>query len=355
MERFSSAHHRRHFYFWITGVLLLVALLGVSLSFGSVKIPIGEVSSILLDRSEYENQGLANIIWSIRFPKALTAVLAGAALAVAGLQMQTLFRNPLADPFVLGVNSGASLGVAIVVLVTGPGLASLLSGMGVAGNYAVVVASSLGSAMVLTLIMVLSFRVDLMTLLIVGLMMGYATSALVMVLVFFAIPERLQTFFAWGYGNLSHVTWDQISILAPVVVLGILMAWIAGKAMNAFLLGEAYARSMGVSIIKWRTWVLISTSLLTGVVVGFCGPVGFIGVAVPHLCRSMFQTSDHRILYPAVILYGGLLTLMADFIAQVPGSRLVLPLNSITSLIGAPVVIWILLGRRSLRSAFGNG
>jgi iron complex transport system permease protein len=340
----------------ITIVLILV-LLGagfiISLSFGSVRIPMNDVMNILTGH-ESSKVVFGKIIWNIRLPKAITAVLAGAALSMAGLQMQTIFRNPLADPFVLGVNSGSSLGVAIVVLALGPGSAAMLSGFGMAGNYAIVVAATMGAGIVLTLIMILSARVDLMTLLIMGLMIGYATAAIVNILMFFAMPERLQSFFSWTYGNFGTVTWDQMNAFVPAIILGLLMCLVSAKVMNAFLLGESYARSMGVNINFWRTWILISASLLTGAVTGFCGPIGFIGVAVPHLSRSLLQTSDHRILFPGVLLLGGFLALAADFVAQVPGSRFVLPLNSITALMGAPVIVWLLLSKRNLRQAFGS-
>lgn len=337
-------------------VLILMMLVGgfvISLSFGSVRIPMEDVMQILTGH-ESSKEVFGKIIWNIRLPKAITAILAGAALSMAGLQMQTVFRNPLADPFVLGVNSGSSLGVAIVVLALGSGSATMLSGLGIAGNYSIVVAATIGAGIVLTLIMLLSARVDLMTLLIMGLMIGYATSAIVNILMFFAMPERLQSFFSWTYGNFGTITWDQMNAFVPAIILGLLMCLVSAKVMNAFLLGESYARSMGVNINFWRTWILISASLLTGAVTGFCGPIGFIGVAVPHLSRSLLQTSDHRILFPSVLLLGGFLALTADFVAQVPGSHIVLPLNSITALMGAPVIVWLLLSKRNLRQAFGN-
>jgi len=354
----SSVHNRRfpgkRFSIGITLCLIaLILMFLASLSFGSVRIPLNEVVTVLTG-GEAGKTVFERIIMGIRLPRALTGILAGAALSLSGLQMQTIFRNPLADPFVLGVNSGASLGVAIVILAVGPGSAALIGGLGLFGNYSVVMAASLGAAVVLTLIMVLSLRVDLMTLLIMGLMVGYATSAVVSIMMFFAMPERLQAFFSWTFGNFGSVTWMQMHALVPAVIFGSLMSFIAAKAMNAFLLGEAYAVSLGVNILFWRTWVLISASILTGAVTGFCGPIGFIGVAVPHLCRMILQTSDHRILFPFVIVLGALIALIADFIAQVPGSNIVLPLNAITALIGAPIVVWLLLRKRNLRQAFGD-
>lgn len=334
-------------------ITLLLVMFVASLSFGSVRIPTGDVLNVLTGH-EASRMVYEKIILNIRLPKAITAILAGAALSLAGLQMQTVFRNPLADPFVLGVNSGSSLGVAIVILTLGSGSAAMLSGFGLAGNYAIVIAASIGAGVVLSLIMILSARVDIMTLLIMGLMIGYATGAIVNILMFFSMPERLQAFFSWTFGNFGTVTWSQMKAFVPAVVIGLIMCLISAKVMNAFLLGESYARSLGVNIIFWRTWILISASLLTGAVTGFCGPIGFIGVAVPHLSRSLLHTSDHRILFPSVLFVGGLLALTADFISQVPGSSIVLPLNSITALMGAPVIIWILLRKRNLRQAFGN-
>lgn len=331
----------------------LAVIFLASLSFGSVRIPIADVIAVLTG-GEASREVFEKIILGIRLPRAITGVFAGAALSLAGLQMQTIFRNPLADPFVLGVNSGASLGVALVILMIGPGSAALLAGLGGFGNASVVVAASLGAGLVLALIMVLSLRVDLMTLLIMGLMVAYATSAVVSILMFFAMPERLQAFFAWTFGSFGTVTWSQMTVLAPAVVIGTLMSLVATKSLNAFLLGEAYAVSLGVRILLWRTWVLIAASILTGAVTGFCGPIGFIGVAVPHLCRSLLQSSDHRVLFPFVIVMGATIALFADFIAQVPGSNVVLPLNAITALIGAPIVIWLLLRKRNLRQAFGE-
>ena len=334
-------------------MLALCLMFLASLSFGSVRIPIHDVVTVL-SGGEASRLVYERIIMGIRLPRALTGILAGAALSLSGLQMQTIFRNPLADPFVLGVNSGSSLGVAIVILAVGPGSAALLGGLGMLGNYSVVMAASLGAGLVLTLIMILSLRVDLMTLLIMGLMVGYATSAVVSIMMFFAMPERLQAFFSWTFGNFGSVTWSQMHALVPAIIIGSAMSFVATKAMNAFLLGEAYAISLGVNILFWRTWVLISASILTGAVTGFCGPIGFIGVAVPHLCRMLLQTSDHRLLFPFIFILGALIALLADFVAQVPGSNIVLPLNAITALIGAPIVVWLLLRKRNLRQAFGD-
>jgi iron complex transport system permease protein len=344
-----------HLPVWVW-LLLLAALLGMvffaSLSLGSVAVPLKDVWASL-SGGVPEKAVFGKIVLGIRLPKAITAVLAGMALSVAGLQMQTLFRNPLADPFVLGVNSGASLGVALVVLAVGPGSAAMLSSLGLLGNYGMVIAASMGSAAVLFLVMFMASRVDLMTLLILGLMMGYAASAIVNILLFFSMPERLQAFFSWTFGSFGTVTWRQLGAFAPAVALGVGLALFSCKTLNAMLLGEAYTTSLGVNLRFWRIWILLSASLLTGAVTGFCGPIGFIGVAVPHLCRSLLQRSDHRMLMPVVLLMGAVIALIADLVAQVPGSSMVLPLNAITALMGAPVIMAILLQKRNLRQAFG--
>jgi iron complex transport system permease protein len=285
-----------------------------------------------------------------RLPKAITAILAGAALSASGLQMQTLFRNPLADPSILGINAGASLGVAIVVLLVGTSGAKLLSGLGLMGDFGIAIAATFGAALVLMLILLIARRVDIMTLLILGLIVGYATNSLVSILLYFSIPEKIQAYISWTFGSFGGVTWDQLRVLTPAVLLGLLVAWFTTKPMNALLLGEEYARSMGLSIQRTRFWLILSSSILSGAVTAFCGPIVFIGVAVPHLCRALFNTSDHRVLVPAVILMGGILTQAADLLAQLPGSEIVMPLNAITALLGAPVIIWVLLRSRGLRA-----
>jgi iron complex transport system permease protein len=283
----------------------------------------------------------------------LTAVLAGSALAISGLQMQTLFRNPLAGPFVLGINSGASLGVALVVLSFGTATSGLLAALGFLGNFGIVVAASLGSGLVLFLVMIVARRVNNMTLLILGLLFGYATSAIVSVLLYFAIAERIQAYITWTFGSFGGVTWGQLQVLAPAVLLALAIAWLSAKPLNALLLGEAYARSLGLTVQRARFLILTSASILAGAITAFCGPIAFIGVAVPHLCRSLFNSSDHRVLVPATIMMGAIVALTADLIAQLPGSQTVLPLNAVTALIGAPVVAWVILRKRNLRATFG--
>ncbi len=334
-------------------IALLATLFLLSVALGSVRIPLRDVLVILLG-GEPATATWSTIVLRFRLPKAITAMLAGAALSVAGLQMQTLFRNPLAGPFVLGITSGASLGVALVVLGTGGMVgAGLLAGLGFFGDFGVAAAASLGSALILGLVLLVARRVaSTMTLLILGLLFGYATSALVSVLLYFSIAERIQAYVAWTFGTFGTTTWSQLRVLAPAVIGALVLAHLAAKPLNALLLGETYARSMGLTVMRARIQIVASASILAGVVTAFCGPIGFLGVAVPHLCRSLFNTSDHRVLLPAVTLLGASLALAADLIAHLPGSQLTLPLNAITALVGAPVVAWVILRRGNLRRAF---
>lgn len=336
---------------------MLVAFAGmflVSLATGSVYIPLDNIVTILIGGVP-ERETWSTIIWKFRLPKALTASLAGAALAISGLQMQTLFRNPLADPFILGVSSGASLGVALVVLTTGGAGRGFLGGLGFLGELGVVTAACLGSGLVFGLIMLVSRRIqNNVTLLVLGLMFGYATSAVVSVLVYFSAPERIQAFAAWGFGSFGGVTWSQMRVLAPAIVLGLLVAWISSKSLNALLLGESYARTMGLNVRRARFWLLASSALLAGAITAFCGPIGFLGVAIPHLARSLFNTSDHRILVPAVVLMGAALALFFDMVAQMPGSQRTLPLNAVTALLGAPLIGWVILRQRNLKATFAS-
>lgn len=331
---------------------LLIALLFaflLDLALGSVAIPIQEVINILLGQ-EPEKATWANIILKFRLPKALTATLAGAALGVSGLQMQTLFKNPLAGPFVLGISSGASLGVALVVLTASVTTPTLLA-LGIISDFGLITAASLGAASVLGVMLVVSRRVqDTMTLLILGLLFGYATSAIVSILLQFSSKERIQSYIMWTFGSFAGVTWRQLIVLIPVILLSLLVAVLQSKSLNALLLGESYARSLGLTVEKARFSVISSASILAGGITAFCGPIAFLGVAIPHLCRSLFNTSDHRILIPSVIILGAILALIADFFSQVAVSQMVLPLNAITALIGTPVVTWVILRRNSQKS-----
>lgn len=341
---------------WMFGILTILLMLGFSASlvFGSVSIPFDNILRILFGVGA-EKASWIKIVLDFRLPKSLTAMLVGAALSVSGLQMQTLFRNPLADPFILGINSGASLGVALVILGFGTTGSLLLAGIGLVGDLSLALAASLGAGAVLVLVMLVGRKVrNPVTLLILGLMFGYATSAVVSLLIYFSIPERIQTYTTWSYGSFGGVTWSQLKVMIPAILVGLLIAYFLPKPLNALLLGEDYARTMGLNIKSARLWILLGASLLAGVVTAFCGPIGFIGVAVPHLCRSLFNTSDHRVLIPAVTIVGAIVALIADVIAQLPGSQYILPINVVTSLFGAPFIVWVILRQRRMKSTFAG-
>ena len=334
-------------------LIMLAGLFLLSLALGSVRIPLDQLLLILTGRTP-DKLSWVQIVLLFRLPKAITAVLAGSALGVAGLQMQTLFRNPLADPFVLGISSGASLGVALVVMGFGVShtmqVSTFLSGLSGLGHLGVAVSASLGAGIVLLLILLMSQRVSTMTLLILGLMIGYGVSAIVSVLIYFSIAEQVQAYIAWTFGSFGGTTWAELQVMIPVVLLGLVFAGVSAKTLNALLLGESYAQSLGTGLKQARYGIIVSSALLAGVVTAFCGPIGFLGIAVPHLCRNIFSTADHRRLIPASILTGGIIALIADLVAGVPGQNIILPLNAITALIGAPVVISILLRRQQISS-----
>lgn len=289
----------------------------------------------------------STIIMHYRLPKTITSIFAGAALGFAGLQMQTLFRNPLAGPFVLGISSGASLGVALLVL----------AGIGITGalaSWSLAIASIVGSSIVLLLVLLVSINIkDSMSLLLIGLMFGAFTSAIVSVLQYFSSADDIQNFLFWTFGSTGNLSWFEMRVFIPVVVLGILIGYLQAKPLNALLLGENYAQSLGLEIKKVRIGLVISTSLLAGVVTAFCGPIAFLGLAVPHMSRIIFKSANHFILVPATLLLGSILLLLCDIIAQLPGIDLILPINAVTSLFGAPVVIWLIVKRKNLSRNFG--
>mgnify|MGYP001379601350 CR=1 FL=1 len=329
----------------LAGVLAAAFVLEISL--GSVLMPVKTVAAILFGAEDVP-AGLRQIVLLFRLPRAVTAMLAGSALSVSGLKMQTLFRNPLADPFVLGISAGASLGVALVVMAAGGLGASVLLGKGgAAGSLSLILSATLGAAVVLILILGIAGKVESnLTLLIIGLMFGYISASLVQVLMQFSYEHQMQSYMSWTFGSFGSVSWGQMRTFAPVVGAGLALAWILAKPLNAFLLGEGYAQSMGVDVRRARFWIVFGSSLLAGTVTAYCGPIGFLGIAVPHLSRLLLKTSDHRVLVPAVILVGATLALVADLISQVPGTKIVLPLNAVTALIGAPVVVGMILRRR---------
>ncbi|MEQ9307065.1 MAG: iron ABC transporter permease [Marinoscillum sp.] len=335
-------------------LLLLVALVVcflVNVSFGSVLIPPSSLLNYLF------GDGTGKEVWDLiltkfRIPKALTAALVGSALSVSGLQMQTLFRNPLAGPYVLGISSGASLGVAIAIFL-GFYVGGFLELSGIGRSWLLVAASGVGSVLVLMIISLASSRVkDSVTLLIIGLMFGAASGAFVSILQFFSQAENIQAYVIWSFGSLGSLSWTELAVFVPLIVLGLAGSILLSKPLNALLLGENYAISLGLNIKRTRLLIIINTAILAGVVTAFCGPIAFFGLALPHLTRMLFNTSNHLQLTPLVILFGSALMLLFDFIAQLPGMDATLPINAVTALFGAPFVIYILLKKRNLNYSY---
>jgi len=332
----------------LLSLLVIAFLLDVAL--GSVHIPVKEVISVLFT-ADSVNESWIYIIEKIRLPKAITAIVVGCGLSVSGLQMQTLFRNPLAGPSVLGITAGASLGVALVMFSVGS-LTSLytIRELGLSGSWLVIIASSLGAAIIMLLVVSISSSLkDNVIVLIVGVMIGNITLSLISIWQYFSAPELIKDYLMWTFGSLGGVTGNQLLILTIVISVGLVISFLSSKMLDALLLGDNYARSMGLTVKRARLIIVISTSILAGGITAFCGPIGFIGIAVPHLSRALFNTSSHRILIPACCLLGTVLMLSCDIIAQLPGSQTVLPINVITALVGSPVVIWIIAGPRKLR------
>ena len=327
----------------LSGLLVVVACVNISL--GSVAIPVQEIFNSIVDTPSKSSWHY--IITNYRFPKAITAIIAGSGLAISGLLMQTLFRNPLAGPFVLGLSSGASLGVAILIL--GAGVISGIFSTFLLSPWSLVIASALGSFLVLLAVLAATLKVkDTMAILIIGLMFGSLTGALVAVLSYFSNAEQLQQYIFWSFGSLGNQTWQGITILSLCFFIGLVLSIFSAKSLNALLLGESYAKSMGLKIKKNMLIIIIATSILAGGITAFVGPIAFIGLAVPHLTRQFVKTSNHFVLIPAVALSGAILVLVCDTIAQLPGTVYTLPINAITSVVGAPVVIWLLVRKRKL-------
>jgi len=350
----SAFQHNKKWNFRLKILLpcMIMVLFILDVSLGSVSIPLEQIMSAIF-LGETEKASWLHIIREFRLPKALTALLAGAGLAISGLQMQTLFRNPMAGPYVLGISSGASLGVALVVLAS-YSLGGLFVELSM-GSWVVVLASSTGSFLVLLAVIALSTRIrDSISLLIIGLMFGSVAGAVVSVLKFFSEAKQLQIYLIWTFGSLSGLNWDELYILSILLVVGLLLSVYLIKPLNTLLLSENYAQSMGVNIRRIRILIVISTSLLAGGVTAFCGPIAFIGLAVPHLTRLLFNTSDHKVLIPAVSMSGVIIMLLCDIVSQLPGSQYILPINAITSLIGAPVVIWLILSKGGIQTSFGR-
>lgn len=335
---------------WVLLTLTCFLLL-LGLSSGSVTIPWKGIFQSVMGAPDV-NLIWDRILWQIRLPRCLAAVMGGACLALSGLEMQTLFRNPLAGPYTLGVSSGATLGVAMAVLAgAAVGNGVLPEWMAMGGSWAqmgVAGSAVLGAGMVMVLVLLLSKVIHgNTTLLILGLMFGQLAGALVSILQVFSTAEQIRSFTFWTFGSYAGVTWGQMPFLAGSLGIGLALAAYCAKPLNALLLGWTYARTVGVPVRTLRILLLASASILAGVVTAFCGPIAFLGLAVPHLCRGFFRTADHRILIPACVLLGASLSLASDLACRLPGNGRVLPLNAVTSMVGAPIVIWVLLRRKS--------
>lgn len=324
----------------------LILLFFVNISFGSIAIPFKEIYTSLTG-GDSSRETWQYIILNYRLPKAIAAILVGMGLSISGLLMQTLFRNPLAGPYVLGLSSGASLGVATVVLgatLLPPFFSTLL-----VSSYGIALASSLGSFIVLLAVLAVSHRLrDTMAILIVGLMFGSLTSAIVGTLTYFSTAEQLQKFTFWSLGNLGNLSWNSIFILFSCVFVGLVLSLFSIKPLNSLLLGENYAKSLGLNYKKARVIIIVATSILAGSITAFAGPIAFIGLAVPHIAKLVFQTSNHSILFWSTILFGAMIMLICDSISQMPFSNITLPINAVTSIFGAPIVIWLLVRKRKM-------
>ena len=318
----------------------------LNICLGSINIPIKDVYTSLVNGT-CSKESWNYIILNYRLPKAIVAILIGIGLSISGLLMQTLFRNPLAGPYVLGLSSGASLGVAVVIL--GASLLPISLSEFFLSSFGIIIASSLGSFFVLVSVLVIAKRLrDTMAILIVGLMFGSLTSAIVGSLTYFSSAEQLQKFTFWSLGNLGNLTWNSIGILTCCVALGVLLSVFSIKPLNALLLGENYARSLGINYKKTKYIILFATSILAGSITAFAGPIAFVGLAVPHIAKLVFQTSNHKILFWSTLLFGAIIMLICDSITQIPGTEIILPINAITSIFGAPIVIWLLVRKRKM-------
>ncbi len=327
-------------------IFILTVFIIFDLIVGTVHIPVSELFA-LISGSANGNPVSSTILFEFRIPKTIAALLAGSALSVSGLQMQTIFRNPLAGPDVLGVSSGASLGVALIVM--GFGDFFISANFGYMGNWIQIISAWAGAGIVLFLIMIVSLRVrDIMTILILGILFGSAIGALVSILQYFSPQSMLKAFVVWSMGNLGSLTGIQLKVLSISLLTGFMINLLALKPLNVMMLGETYSKSMGVPIRRTRLLVFLSTSLLSGSITAFCGPVAFVGIAVPHLARYIFNSANHYILVPACIILGSILMLAADIISQLPGSGMILPINSVTAILGIPIVIWVIISNKRI-------
>lgn len=331
----------RNLKFGIATTLAIIILFALNLIFGAVKIPLADIINIICGKSS-GHASWDYIILQTRLPQAITAVLCGGALAVSGLLLQTAFRNPLAGPSIFGINSGASLGVALVMLLFGGSITS--GGISVSGFMAIIIAAFAGAAAVMGILLLFSTMVNSnVMLLIVGIMIGYISSSAISLLNFFATEEGVHSYMIWGLGNFGGVSMNQIPIFSIITLAGLILSLLLIKPLNAILLGEQYAENLGINTIRLRNQLLFVTGLLTAVTTAFCGPIAFIGLAVPHIARMLLSTDNHKILIPATILTGSAISLLCNIICILPGENGIIPLNAVTPIMGAPVIIYVIM------------
>ena len=328
-------------WFFIIAVVLILVLMSLNLLVGSIKIPASDVLSILLGNDEGIKPSWRYIVMESRLPQSLTALLCGGALSVSGLMLQTAFRNPLADPSIFGISSGAGLGVALVMLLLGGSIGA--GSVSLSGYMAIILAAFVGAMAVMAVIFFFSTVVkNNVMLLIIGIMIGYLSSSAISLLQFFATDEGVKSYMVWGMGSFGGVSMSHMPIFASVTLLGIVASLLLIKPLNALLLGDRYAENLGVSVYKVRNMLLVVTGLLTAITTAFCGPVSFIGLAVPHMARLLLHTDNHRVLMPATILSGSVVALLCNIVCFLPGESGVIPLGAVTPLMGAPVIIYVI-------------
>ena len=326
-------------------IFIGILLLFLNLFIGSVTIPFSDLFNVFF--GEESSQTIKTIVLDYRLPQAVTAIFAGAALSVAGLLMQTLFRNPLADPSMLGISSGAGLGVAITILLTGVIGNSALSTMGIWSNLGVSLAAFIGATLVLMLILGFSSRVrNMTTLIIIGLMVSYLAGSLTDIMKFFSMKEDIHAFVIWGMGSFSAVGTSKLTFFSISIIIGLFASLFMTKNLNITLLGDLYAENLGLNVKRNSLFIVLVSGYLTAIVTAFCGPIAFLGLAIPHLTRFIFRTSDHKVLVPATMLIGMVISLLCNLVARMPGFEGNLPINAVTAFIGAPVVIWVILRKR---------
>lgn len=339
---FSQFKHKLLFILLSLSIPIFFVL---DIAIGVVAIPLDQIWAALFEQSINEPHEI--IIWQSRIPKAITAILVGASLSISGLLMQTLFRNPLAGPYILGVSSGAGLGVAILVMGAG------LLGFQIAGIFSITLSAMLGAVGILFLLFLISLYLkDVMTLLIVGIMIGSVATAFIGLLQYFTSDAQLKSFLIWTLGSLEGLNYHELGSLALILISSYAISLLLNKSLNALLLGENYAKSLGVHVVQTRLVIILITGLLAGAVTALCGPIGFVGIIIPHLCRLAFKSSNHKLLIPASALMGASTLLLSDLLANLPAAGISLPINSITAIIGIPIILWILLGKNSISSSF---